>query len=64
VLVLAALASLYGVVLLTRRERRLAATLRHRADEESALRQLARALSRAVTLDEAMQTTEGIYVVR
>ncbi|MEP6989513.1 MAG: CHASE3 domain-containing protein, partial [bacterium] len=56
-LVLAALASLYGVVLLARRERRLAETLRHRVDEESALRQLARALSGAVTLDEAMQST-------
>ncbi|MEO5814170.1 MAG: ATP-binding protein [Gemmatimonadaceae bacterium] len=56
-LVLAALAALYGAVLLTRRERRLAATLRHRVDEESALRQLARALSGAVTLDEAMQST-------
>ncbi|MEO8624247.1 MAG: GAF domain-containing protein, partial [bacterium] len=56
-LVLAALASLYGVVLLTQRERRLAATLRHRVDEESALRHLARALSGAVTLDEAMQST-------
>lgn len=56
-LVLAALASLYGVVHLTQRERRLAATLRHRVDEESALRQLARVLSGAVTLDEAMQGT-------
>ncbi len=56
-LVFAALAALYGAVLLTRRERRLAITLRHRIDEESSLRQLARALSGAVTLDEAMQST-------
>lgn len=57
VLVFAALAVLFGVVLLTLRERRLAAILRRRVDEESELRQLARALSSAVTLDEAMQST-------
>ncbi|MEO7082691.1 MAG: ATP-binding protein [Gemmatimonadaceae bacterium] len=56
-LVFAALAVLSGVALLMVRERRLAAVLRRRIDEESALRQLARTLSGAVTLDEAMQAT-------
>lgn len=57
VLVLAALAVLSGVVILMLRERRLAAVIRRRVGEESALRQLARTLSGAMTLDEAMQAT-------
>lgn len=56
-LVLAALAALFGVTILALRERRLAAALHRRVEEESALRQLARALSAAVTIDEAMECT-------
>ncbi|MGI8403124.1 MAG: ATP-binding protein [Gemmatimonadaceae bacterium] len=56
-LVLAALAALFGVTILTLRERRLASALHRRVEEESALRQLARALSAAVTIDEALQCT-------
>lgn len=58
-LVFAALAALSGVTILALREQRLAAALRRRAEEESALRQLARALSSAVTIDEAMELTEN-----
>ncbi len=57
VLVFAALVVLSGVAVLMLGERRLAAILRHRVDEESALRQLARALSGADTIDEAMHAT-------
>jgi len=54
-LVCVALASVAAVVVLGRRERRLAAILQYRVDEESALRHMARALSEAVTIDDAMQ---------
>ena len=54
-LVCVALASVVAVLVLSQRERRLAAILQHRVDEESALRHMARALSDAVTIDDAMQ---------
>ena len=63
-LVLVSLAALIGVAVLTTRERRLAAILQHRVEEESALRQTARALSAAATLDDAMQRiVEGTVAV-
>jgi signal transduction histidine kinase len=61
-LVLAAFAALYSVATLTLRERRLAASLRQRVDEESsrarqesALREAAEALAGAFTIDEVTQ---------
>jgi signal transduction histidine kinase len=62
VLVLAAFIALYGVVLLTLRERRLAASLRRRAEQasahaqrEGALRAAAEALAGAFTIDEVTE---------
>ena len=55
VLVSVALVAMGGVVILSLRERRLAATLRRRAEEESALRQAAEALADAYTIDEVTQ---------
>jgi signal transduction histidine kinase len=54
-LVLLALAAMVAVVALTLRERRLAAILQRRVQEESALRQVGRALSAAATIEEAMR---------
>jgi len=54
VLVLVALAASGAVVALSRRERQLAALLQNRFEEEAAMRQMARALSEAVTVEEAM----------
>jgi signal transduction histidine kinase len=54
VLVCVALVASGAVVALSRRERRLAALLRNRFEEEAAMRQMARELSEAVTIDEAM----------
>jgi signal transduction histidine kinase len=61
-LVLAAFAALYSVAILTLRERRLAASLRRRVEEESsrarqesALREAAEALAGAFTIDEVTQ---------
>jgi signal transduction histidine kinase len=54
-LVFLALVAMLAVVVLSRRERRLSTALQRRVTEESALRQMARALSAAVTIDEAMQ---------
>jgi signal transduction histidine kinase len=54
-LVLLALAAMVAVVALTLRERRLAAILERRVEEESALRQVGRALSAAATIEEAMR---------
>jgi signal transduction histidine kinase len=54
VLVCVALAASGAVVALSRRERRLAALLQNRFEEEAAMRQMARALSEAVTIEEAM----------
>ena len=51
-LVLAALVAMSGVAILTLRERQLTATLRHRVEEEAALREAAEALSGAYTVDE------------
>ena len=55
VLVFVALVAVGGVAILTLRERRLAATLRRRVEEESALRQAAEALADAYTIDEVTQ---------
>ena len=62
VLVLAAFIALYGVVLLTLRERVLAASLRRRVEQESArarregaLREAAEALAGAFTIDEVTE---------
>jgi len=54
-LVCVALVSVAAVVGLSRRERRLTVILQQRVDEESALRHMARALSDAATIDDAMQ---------
>ena len=54
-LVIVALAAIAAVVAVSVRERRLAATLQRRVDEESAMAQMARALSEAVTIDEAIE---------
>ncbi|HEX5436644.1 MAG TPA: ATP-binding protein [Gemmatimonadaceae bacterium] len=54
-LVLAALVAMSGVLVLALRERRLSAALHRRIVEESALRQLARRLSTAVTRGEALR---------
>ncbi len=51
-LVLAALIAMYGVAVLTLRERRLTAALRRRIDEEFALREAAEALGEAYTVEE------------
>ena len=55
VLVCVALVASGAVVALSRRERRLAALLRNRFEEEAAMRRLARELSEAVTIEEAMR---------
>jgi signal transduction histidine kinase/CHASE3 domain sensor protein len=62
VLVLAAFVALYGVALLTMRERRLAASLQRRVEQESArarregaLREAAEALAGAFTIDEVTE---------
>jgi signal transduction histidine kinase len=55
VLVCMALGAIVAVVALSRRERRLAALLQNRFDEEAAMRRMARALSEAVTIEEAMR---------
>jgi signal transduction histidine kinase/CHASE3 domain sensor protein len=54
-LVLAAFVAMAGVLILALRERRLSAALHRRIVEESALRQLARSLSTAVTRSEALR---------
>ncbi len=54
-LVLAALIAMYGVAVLTMRERRLTAALRRRIDEEFALREAAEALGEAHTVDQVTQ---------
>jgi signal transduction histidine kinase/GAF domain-containing protein/CHASE3 domain sensor protein len=55
VLVFVALTAVVAAVELMLRERRLAAILQRRVEEESALRQVARALSAAATIEEAMR---------
>ena len=54
-LVIVALAAIGAVVAASIRERRLAAILRRRVDEEKALGQMARALGEAVTIEEAIE---------
>ena len=62
-LVLVALAAILAVVGLARRERRLAAVLQRRVEEESAIGHLARTLSEAVTIDDATRRiVEGTVV--
>jgi signal transduction histidine kinase len=69
-LVIVALAAIAAVVSVSRKERRLAAILRRRVDEESAMAQMARTLSEATSLDEAIdrilqgaaETMEGVGV--
>ena len=55
VLVVVALGAIAAVVSVSIRERQLAAILRRRVDEESAMAQMARTLSEAVSLDEAVE---------
>jgi signal transduction histidine kinase len=52
-LVMLALAAIGAVVSLSLRERRLAAALRRRVEEESAMAQMARKLSEAITIEDA-----------
>ena len=54
VLVIVALAAIAAVVSVSVRERRLAEMLRRRVEEESAMARMARMLSEAATLDEAI----------
>jgi signal transduction histidine kinase len=55
VLVVVALAAIAAVVSFSIRERRLAAILRRRVDEESAMARMARMLSEATSVDEAVE---------
>jgi signal transduction histidine kinase len=60
-LVVIALAAIAAVVSVSSRERRLAAILRRRVAEESAMSRMARALSEAVSLDQAIERIlEGV----
>lgn len=64
ILVLAALVAITGVLILTLRERRLAAVIGRRVAEESALRQLARRLSTTMTRGEALRcVAEGALTI-
>jgi hypothetical protein len=55
VLVVVALGAIAAVVSVSIRERRLAAILRRRVDEESAMARMARTLSEATSIDEAVE---------
>ena len=55
ILVIVSLAAIAAVAAATARERRLAAVLQRRVDEESAMAKMARTLSEAVTLEDAIE---------